>query len=821
MLGAAGCRRGTPTVAVPVPSRPVAPPEPAPPPPSIAIHPTRATLVAGDPGLQLVVDGPGDHGGRRDLTTAVAWNIEPPGVVEVDPEGYLRPLKPGKARVRATSHRSVADADVVVGNAPRTWDFAQDIEPILTRAGCNTGACHGRGEGQNGFHLSLFGYDPEGDHRGLTRDLGERRLSTIRPESSLFLLKATGTVPHVGGPRIRPGSEDYATLLAWLRAGVPSATPGNHGALARLTVEPGDVRLDEPGPQQLRVVAHYADGHARDVTRLASFRVNDDSVVAVDPKGRARLLRRAEADLVVRYQTQVVSTRMATLINPDLKFDFAHRARRNFIDDELFKRLESLKVPPSPTATDAAFLRRVSLDLTGQQPTPDRVREFLKDTAPDKRTKLVDSLLGDRYFRYFWQIKLGDMLEITTARPDLGNSAILYETWLSKKLIGNAPWDAMVRELLTALGDPNNKETGGPVAYALEGMDPKISAEKTAQRFMGLRIRCAQCHDHPFDVWTQDDYFGLAATFAKVRRSGAMGPGMMNKALVKIDPDGQIEHLRTRRPAEARLLTGEPIKVSGAEDPRVKLADWMTSPDNPFFARAMANWVWAQFFGKGIADPPDDLSRSNPPVHPELLDALARHFVARKYDLRDLIRTVATSEAYALSSSTVPGNEQDHRLFSHQLPRPLTAHQMADALAQATDVINRFQNKPGKIAVEVTDPATPSPILDAFGRCSRINGCASVATPALSLRQSLMVIGGPVVEEKVAHPRGYLANYLELGPTPDEVVENLYLRAVCRPPTSEEMAHWTADLSQAKSLREAAEDLFWALLNSREFAFNH
>ena len=782
----------------------------------------KATLLAGDPGLQLIVEGSGDHGGRRDLTANVAWKVEPIGVVEVDSDGYVRPLKAGKARIKAASGKSAAETEIAVGDAPRSWDFAQDISPILTRSGCNTGGCHGRADGQNGFHLSLFGYDPEGDYRSFTRDLGERRLSTIRPESSLFLAKATGVIPHVGGPRIGTSSEEYQTLLAWLKAGVPYSTPKNHGKLTGLTVEPGAIQLDEPGPQQLRVVAHFADGHERDVTRLATYKVNDDSAASVDNRGHAKLLRRAEADLIVRYGSQVVSTRLATLINPDLKFDFAGRFRRNFIDDQLFKRLESLKVPPSPPAGDAVYLRRVSLDLTGEQPSPDRVREFLKDADPNKRAKLVDSLLASRDFTRFWQIKFGDMLEITTARPDLGNvPAINYQTWLAKRVIDNAPWDSMVRELLTAVGDPNNKETGS-VAYALEGIDPKVSAEKTAQRFLGLRIRCAQCHDHPFDVWTQDDYFGLAATFAKVQRSGGTGPGMMNRMVVKIEPKGQIEHLRTKKPAEPKLLSGEAIKVAEVEDPRVKLADWMTSPDNPFFARAMANWVWAQFFGKGISDPPDDLSRSNPPVHPELLDALARHFVEHKYDVRELIRTVAASEAYALSSTTVPGNEQDNRLFSHQMPRPLTAHQMADALAQATDVVNRFLNKPaGTRAIEITDPATQSAILETFGRCSRVNGCASVANPALSLRQSLLVIGGNVIEEKISSPRGYLANMLELSPEPDSIVENLYLRTICRPPTSEELAHWTAELAQAKSLREAAEDLFWALLNSREFAFNH
>jgi hypothetical protein len=375
--------------------------------------------------------------------------------------------------------------------------------------------------------------------------------------------------------------------------------------------------------------------------------------------------------------------------------------------------------------------------------------------------------------------------------------------------------------LLTAVGDPIRD--GGPANYALDGLDAKVQAEQTAQRFLGLRIRCAQCHDHPFDVWTQDDYFGLAACFAKVERTGGRGGGgMSERELVRINPMGRIEHLRTKRPAEPRLLDHTPVTVAAADDPRKPLAEWMTAPSNPYFARAMANWVWAQFFGKGLADPPDDLSRSNPPVHPELLEALAQHFVAGHYDLRGLIRTIATSEAYGLSSATVPGNEHDTRLFSHQIPRPLTAHQIADALAQATDVVNRYPNRAaGTRAIEVSDPATASTILDTFGRCPRTDGCASVATAPLSLRQSLLLIGGDVIESKVLNLNGYLANLLALGPEPDEIVENLYLRTLCRPPTSEELSHWSSELKQAASPREAAEDLFWALLNSREFMFNH
>ena len=442
----------------------------------------------------------------------------------------------------------------------------------------------------------------------------------------------------------------------------------------------------------------------------------------------------------------------------------------------------------------------------------------MADADPDKRAKRVDALLKERFFARFWQIKLGDLLAISTQR--LGNGSGQYQSWLIDNLTLNTPWDAMVRELLTTIGDPTQRETAA-ANYALDGIDAKVQAEQAAQRFLGLRIRCAQCHDHPFDVWTQDDYFGLAATFAKVGR-GAGGPAGGMRPVVKLDPKGQVEHPRTRQPASPRLLDGTPVVVAEDVDPRRALADWVTSPGNPYFARAMANWAWAQLFGRGLADPADDLSRSNPPVHPELLDALARHFVDHKYDLRDLIRTIATSEAYALSSNPVPGNERDTRLFSHQIPRPLTAHQMADALAQVTDVPNRFPNRGvGTRAIEIFDPSVASTILDTFGRCGRDVGCSAVATPALSLRQSLLLIGGDVVESKVSSLHGYLANLLALDPAPDEVVENLYFRTLCRPPTDAERDHWTAELKSAASFREACEDLFWSLLNTKEFAFNH
>jgi Protein of unknown function (DUF1553)/Protein of unknown function (DUF1549) len=787
--------------------------------PALTISPESFTITADDPGLQLLaVRNVGEA--SRDLTTKVQWTVEPQGLVDLEPGGYLRPVGQGVVTVKAALEGQSATSRITLeSGSARSWEFAEDIVPIFTRLGCNTGACHGKADGQNGFHLSLFGYDRAGDFRALARDGGQRRLSRLVPEQSLLLAKATGTVPHGGGRRLTVGSPEYRTLLAWVRDGAPERRGKPHGAIARVSVEPAAVPFAEPGPRQLRVMAHYEDGHQRDVTRLALYRVNDDAAAAVTPQGQAALLRRSETDVIVRYQSFVMSSRLSTVINPDLAFDFSKVKRRNFIDDELLKRLEALKVPPSPPAGDAAFLRRVSLDLTGEQPAPDEIRRFLADHDPDKRVKLIDRLLASPEFVGFWRIKMGDLLQISVARQN--NGAYRYQAWVDRCLKKNEAWDEVVRTLLTAVGDPTDIESGGPVNYAMDAIEPNVQAELTAQRFLGLRIRCAQCHDHPFDVWTQDAYFGLASFFAKVQRGGMGAPGaMMGRAAITINPKGQVFHLRTKEPVEPRLLDGKAVTIAANEDPRKQLAKWMTAPDNPYFARATVNWVWAQLFGKGLVDPPDDMSRANPPVHPELLDALAQNFIASKFNLRELVRTIAVSETYGLSSATVPGNDRDIRLFSHQLARPLTAHQMADALAQSTDVANRFQGVARRV-IDLPDPMTANTLLDTFGRCPRTAACGSTPAPALSLRQALLLIGGETIESKVSSLNGYLASALKLELDPEELVENLYFRTVCRPPTAEEISHWAAELKHASSKQEAAEDLFWALLNSREFAFNH
>ena len=791
----------------------------------LRIVPSMVSVGVGEAGVQLVVESVGPGGEVADRTGSVLWSSEADGSIAFEPGGFVRPIRSPEGyggAMTVTAREGGASTsvriDVQHAEAERPWDFAADIEPVLTRHGCNLGGCHGRAEGQSGFHLSFLGYDPAGDLRSIAREAGGRRVSPMAADQSLVLLKGSGQVAHGGGPRWKVNSDDYKVIRDWIAAGAPDHRGPPSGKLSGLSIEPADLRLEGPGPRQLRVVARYNDGRTRDVTRLANYRIGDDNAASIDDRGHAVLHKRAEVDVVVRYGSQVVSGRLGAVINPGLKTDFAKLPRKNLIDEELYKRLDALKVPPSGPSSDAAYLRRVSLDLTGQVPDPQQVREFLADQDPKKRDALVDRLLKTPDFEGFWKVKLGDLLQIANAR--FGGGAGRYQDWLKAKLRENAPWDGMVRELLTTLGNPDEPETAAAI-YALDSIDPKERAELTAQRFLGLRLRCAQCHDHPFDVWTQDDYFGLAAFFAQTGPSVPSGPAMMGERTVKVDPNGQVIHLRTKAPAAMRLPDGSAFEVKPGEDPRKALAAWISGPTNPYFARAAANWTWAQLFGKGIADPADDLSRANPPVHPELLDALAKHFVNTKYDLHALIRLIATSNAYGASSATVPGNERDTRLFSHQLPRPLTAHQMADSLAKVTDVPNRYGQLGHRRAIEVNDPSTASQILDTFGRCPRTIGCGSVATPSLSLRQALLVIGGDVVDGKVASIKGYLHSLLELDPSPAELTTNLYLRALSRHPTDREKDHWSKVLADSPSSPEAAEDLFWALLNSREFAFNH
>ena len=802
-----------------------APPEKKNPTPELRILAVPESLRLLEPGLQLVahrVEGRES----QEITSQVHWVEESPsGFIKLEQGGYVRPLGPGRARIKATLAEMSATVEFdVLSGADRPVSFESDVQPVLTRAGCNAGGCHARAEGQGGFHLSLYGFDAESDASAISRQAGGRRISRFAPEASLLLLKASGQVAHGGGRRLVPGSAEFEIIKQWIASDSSPEDASKRNTVAKVSVEPSSIQMQAPGvPHQLRVLAQFQNGDVRDVTRLAAYHSNDDSRLKVTSTGQAELLEPGQADLVVRYQSFVIPLRVSAPLNPGKSYEIPEGRAENVVDREFFSRLKELNLPPSRQSSDATFLRRVTLDLTGQLPEPDEIRAFLADTAANKRDRKVDDLLARDDHIDFWTLKLGDLLQISQAR--FGAGAGPYQGWARKQVRENVPWNTLVRELLTAVGDPIDPTTGGPVNYALDGIDPQAQAEQTARRFLGLRLRCAQCHDHPFDVWTQNDYYSFAAFFAQVDRGATReGVAMSTRPRVGVNPEGKLEHPRTHQTVTPRPLDGAAVNISPGSDPRQALADWMTNPENPFFARAHVNWVWAQFFGRGLAEPADDLSASNPAVHPQLLEALASNFIASGYDTRALIRTIVTSDAYGLSAAPVDGNAEDDRFFSHHTPRPLTAHQMADALAHATQVPNVFPNRSTRSrtkAIQIFDPGNASSILDTFGRCSREINCSPVGMPQLSLSQALLLIGGDAVDSKVSHVRGYLNHLLELEPSPPEIVEYLYFRTLCRAPTAQELAHWTAELNSADLLQDVAEDLFWALLNSREFAFNH
>lgn len=795
---------------------PIAPPSPvvakkpdvqaAPEPPKLSM-----SLRLNDPG----VIGPG----IADLHEILDWTIVQGDHVQIDQNQVIQPVSPGKTELEAKSKDGrIYKLDLQVLEADNR-SFAEDIVPLLSRYGCNSGGCHGRLEGQNGFKLAIFGYAPADDYTTIIRGGEGRRIDRISPKNSLILQKASGTVPHGGGRVLAPDSADFKRLASWVEAGTPEST-GKNRRIKKLRVVPDVVRTDKPQPFLIQAIAEYDDGTSRDVSSWASWRTLDDRIASIDTFGRGHALEPGETSVVVRFGSLIQALPVQFSGKPLPEQVFAVLDNDSLIDKLVLKHLRELQIAPSELSDDATYLRRVSLDLVGRLPEPAEIRRFVKDNAPDKRQAIVKSLLNDADFQKYWSLKLGDLLQVTSGRQ--GNAAPFYLLWIQDQLAADVAWDKLVRDLLTTRGDPATRESAA-AAYSLVNGDPLLASQLSAQRLLGVRMRCAQCHDHPFDVWTQTQAHAFAAFFAKVRPAAPTPGQMMARPTVAFFPEGEVRHPRTNEVLTPQVFAGNQPKIEPNTDPLPALAEWMTSPDNPMLAKAAVNWLWSQFFATGLVDPVDDLSAANPPSNPELLDALARRFQELKYQIKPMIEEIVASHAYQLSSKSNAGNVHFARLNACQAPRPLTAQQLADALAKATGVPNRFTNKPtGTRAIEIQDPATPSTLLDTLGRCNRNEICGnSGAGTDLNLRQSLVWIASDTVDSKVGALSGYVKQLLDLQPAPDEIVENLYLRTLGRYPGKEEASHWSGILEQSTNRVESVEDLFWALLNSREFLFNH
>lgn len=685
-------------------------------------------------------------------------------------------------------------------------DFRVRILPILTHAGCNTGACHGAATGQGGFKLSLLGYAPELDHAAITRELGGRRIDTTLPEQSLLLRKATRQIDHEGDRRFRTDSPEALELREWIARGAPVGRPDI--AVSSLLVQPTLLR-PEPNAavQPLTVVAQLTDGTTTTVTDRALYTSNDDSVADVNKRGEVRILGPGTTAIMIRFAGAVAAIRVEhPFPNVGTPLPATAADPTHPIDRHIDRQLRAMNLPASPRSTATEFLRRIHLDLTGRLPTPEIIQRFLAGPdTPAARAAVVERLLTSPEFTDLWTMRLADLLLISGKRGSERASATYHE-WLRGHVAADTGWNRIAYELLTAEGPVQEV---GPASFALLANDPRDLAEHTASIFLGTRIGCARCHAHPADRWTRTDYHQFAAFFARIQRDNGRVTGTDR---------GEVEDPHSGRALPPRAL-GERTQLPSEGDRRLALAQWTTDPANPRFGHAFVNRVWKHLLGRGLVEPVDDLRPTNPPTHPELLDELARDFASKGFRLRALVRAIVTSETYQRTSRTLPANARDDRLLSHALLKSPDGRVLLDMISQATGVRETFADQPDvTAAVQLVGSQTPSPALDILGRCARETSCDATATAGGGLAQALHLINGATIQSRLQ--RGNLSRWLAEVPTAHALLDRLYLHTLSRPPSDAERADWEPRLS-GSNRADIAADLFWALLNAREFTFNH
>jgi hypothetical protein len=724
---------------------------------------------------------------------------------------------------------SAAFAAASLAADPPKLTFLRDVAPILNKVGCTSGPCHGAAKGKNGFKLSLRGYDPRFDYEALLYDLSGRRFNRADPARSLMLAKPTQQVPHEGGLRFEAGSRYYRIIHDWIAQGVPYGDPETD-TVSRIDVEPKEIFMDKPGEAaKLRVTAVYGDNTTRDVTAESVIESNTPDIVAIDGS-EAKGARIGEAALLARYQGKFVTVPV-TVLNPKPGFAWKALPQQNYIDEFIDRKLQRLKIQPSGVVDDAAFLRRASLDLTGRLPTPDEVRAFMADRAPSraKRAKLVDKLIASPAFVDHWTLKFADLLQ--NSRKYLGEKgAYAFQEWIRQSLAANRPYDEIVRELLTSRGSTYEEPAANFFRVTREA---KPTMEKTTQVFLGVRMVCAQCHDHPFERWTQNQYYEMAAFFSAV----GIRPGFEvgEEIVYDLRDEFDIKHPKDSRIVKPKFLVAATVASTGAvpvpsdASRRKALAEWLTSKDNPFFAKSTANRVWSYFFGRGIIEPVDDIRASNPPSNPALLDALTKDFTDHAFDLRHLMRTIANSRAYQASIETNEWNVADESNFSHAAPRRLSAEQLMDALALATGVRPALPEVPPDTRAEqLVDPhISKGGFLDLFGRPARESACECERRADLSLPQALNLVNGETISDAVAASDGRIAKAILAGRSDGDLVEDMYLATFSRPPTDAEREHGLKHLqgaepgSVSRGRAARAQDLLWALVNSKGFLYNY
>ncbi|MCZ6684189.1 MAG: DUF1549 and DUF1553 domain-containing protein [Planctomycetota bacterium] len=783
---------------------------------SLAIFPARIQLDSATDRQQVVAVAHLKNGTTRDVSAEVAWTFSAAGHAAIE-DRTIAPIADGSLTLEARFGETSAQAEVLVRNAKAVppASFRNDVEPILARAGCNAGSCHGSASGKNGFRLSLFGFDPNMDYMHLTRQTRGRRLDIADPAQSLMLLKPTATVAHEGGRRFDRDGEFHDILERWIAEGARN-DPSDLPALTKIEILPVQSVLEgKSSTQQMIVRALYADGTDRDVTRLALFSSTDDRAAVIDEAGKVTAGERGESHILARFGPFAVVSQVIVLPEK-LDFVWPNPPVRNYVDTLIHQKLKKLRIAPSEACSDEIFIRRVFLDVIGLLPTVAEFDRFMADAASDKRAKLIDGLLQRPEFPKVWAMKWAELLRIESASRRISFKAMYqYNNWIRDAILNDVPVDRMAKTLLTAGG---GNFTAPAANFYMVETSPTSMAENVAQVFLGIRIQCAQCHNHPFERWTMDDYYGFAAFFGQVGRKQAEDP---RETIVFNRGSGGVRHIRDNRLMAPKFLAGAAPNVAG-KDRRKVLAEWLTSRENPWFTKCFVNRVWSHFFGRGIADPPDDVRVSNPPSNPELLDALAEKFVEHDYNLRRLVRDICNSSTYQLATRPNETNKGDERNFSKALIRRVPGEFLLDAICQVTERPEKFRGLPlGAHAVEVADGRTGNYFLDVFGRPDRTSACTCDRRNEPTLVQALHLINGETIDKKIRAEGGRVARLCKNKKAIGEIADELYAAALSRKPTPAELEAAGKRLEEAGDLRRAVEDLFWAVLNSREFVFNH
>ena len=795
-------------------------------PAKLTLYPQSVTLNSKESRQQLLAEA-SVEGLSQDWTRTADWTSSNPAIAEVDAAGMLTPKADGEVTITAKSADSLATLKVSVKNTKSafTWGFREHVIPILSKRGCNQGACHGALAGKNGFKLTLRGYDPEVDYDVLTRQSQGRRVLLADPEKSLMLQKASFAIPHGGGRLLKKESLEYRVIREWIEAGAPAPSAKDVEVLS-LEVYPKSAILKLNSEQQLVVRAKYSDGRFEDVTRWAKYSSNDEGVAQVDDgTGRVKMLGRGEAAITVWYSSKVLYTRLAvpaaTEVSPEKYSTFS---RRNYIDDLVLAKLKSLNIEPSAKAPDEMFIRRAYLDAAGILPSAEEVENFLTDKSPNKREKLIEQILAKDEFTDYWAYKWSDLLLVSARKLGAVGMQSFYN-WIRASVKENKPWNQFATQLITSSGSTRQN---GSLNYFVLHKDPIDLAENVTQAFLGQRLTCARCHNHPLEKWTQKQYYEMANLFARV---GLKNGDTMGETVVFARTSGDVVHPRLLKPLNPTPLDGKAMSLESTDDRRVHFANWLTAPTNQFFARNLVNRVFGNFMGRGLTTPIDDVRPTNPASNEELFEALVKDF-SKDFDVKRLVRTIMNSGAYQLSSEPNASNEGDGKYYSHYILKRLPAEVLLDSMSQVTGVATAFDGYPsGTRALQLPDVQVKSEFLNVFGRPKRVICDAGERSSDPSIAQALHVINGETLNRKLMAKDGYISLFLRLGLSDQRMIEQVYLSAFGRYPSDGEKQR-AVDLLRSsrtekgtvdavlQSRRQSTEDLMWALLTSKEFLFN-